>query len=321
MPLPAWGFKSLRVHHLHAAGAMYRLLKILTRLLTALPLSVARAIGRGLGTAAYWLVRRHRKTNLAEMARCFPSESRAEHKQRLYRVYQGMAVNFIEVFRWIGGGADELDTQIHSHGLEYLEQAQARGRGVLVLTAHTGNWDLMGLWASRRYKLTIISKDLRGAGVNRFWMEARARCGLKIVPAHNSYRACLSVLRRNEILGFILDQNMTRMEGIFVDFFGKPACTTAGLAFLAAHAQAPVVPVFMVREADGSHRLEMYPAFDPPPNREPETLREATQRYTSLIEDVIRRHPDQWIWMHRRWRTQPLPVEQESRREVKEREQ
>lgn len=297
---------------------MYVTLKILTWLLTALPLSAARGVGRGLGTCGYLLVRRHRATNLAEMARCFPLDRRATLKRRLLRVYQGMAVNYIEVFRWIGGAEAQLDAQVRVQGLEHLVDAQSRGRGVLILTAHTGNWDLLGLWAARKHEVTIISKELRSAGANRFWMEARARCGLHIVPARNSYRACLSILRKKGILGFILDQNMTRMEGIFVDFFGKPACTTAGLAFLAAHAQAPVVPVFMVREVDGSHRVEMMPMIDPPPDREPETLRAATQHYTSVIEGVIRRYPDQWIWMHRRWRTQPLPVEQKASETVKD---
>jgi KDO2-lipid IV(A) lauroyltransferase len=289
---------------------VYLLLKTLSRCLAALPLSACLALGRGLGDLAYLLVRRHRATVLAEMRRCFPGEPAAVLRSRLRRVYRGMAMNYMEVFRWMGGGDAELDARVRVEGEEHLRTALARGRGALVLTAHTGNWDLMGLWAARRHPLTIISKDLRQPGVNRFWMEARQRFGLKIVPAHNSYRACLQVLRRREVLGFILDQNMTRMEGIFVDFFGKPACTTPGLAFLSAHAQAPVVPCFMLREADGRHRLQVGAAVDPPPDREPATIQAATQHYTRLIEDVIRQHPDQWIWMHRRWRTVPLPAEQ-----------
>ncbi len=288
---------------------MYRLLNAIARISAALPYGAVRGTGIALGTLVHALVRRRRADALSEMQRCFPSEPRAALRRRLRRVYQGMAVNYMEVFRWIGGAADDLDARIRVEGLAHLEEARARGRGVLVLTAHTGNWDLLGLWAARRTKLTIISKSLRGAGVNRFWMEARSRCGLNIVPAHNSYRACLSVLRRGEALGFILDQNMTRMEGIFVEFFGKPACTTPGLAFMAAHAQAPVLPAFMIREPDGSHRVEIHPPIDPPPDRETATLHAATQHYTRVIEDVIRRHPDQWIWMHRRWRTQPLPDE------------
>lgn len=289
---------------------MYRTLKALTWFFSALPLTVARGVGRGIGYLAYQILRKHRATNLADMARCFPEAAPSELKRRLRRVYQGMAVNYIEVFRWFGGRDAELEALIRAEGMEHFEQARARGRGVVVLTAHVGNWDLLGPWAARRAPLTIISKELRGVGANRYWQEARARCGLKILPAHNSYRGCLATLRRGEMLGFILDQNMTRMEGIFVEFFGRPACTTPGLAFLAAHAQAPVLPVFMVREPDGSHRVRILPPIEPPPDRSPETIHTATQRYTRVIEDVIREHPDQWIWMHRRWRTQPLPAEQ-----------
>lgn len=288
---------------------MYTLLRILSRLLAAPSLAAALAIGRGLGDAGYLLIRRHRATILAEMQRCFPGETRRALRARLRRVYRAMAMNYVEVLRWIGGRDAELDARVGAEGEEHLAAALARGKGALALTAHTGNWDLMGLWASRRYPLTIISKDLRGAGANRFWMEARQRFGVKIVPARNSYRACLHVLRDGGVLGFILDQNMARWEGIFVDFFGKPACTTPGLAFMAAHAKAPVVPVFMLREADGRHRLRFLPPIEPPAGRDEASIQAATQHYTAVIEGVIRQHPDQWIWMHRRWRTAPLPDE------------
>jgi KDO2-lipid IV(A) lauroyltransferase len=103
----------------------------------------------------------------------------------------------------------------------------------------------------------------------------------------------------------MLDQNMTRTEGVFVDFFGRPACTTPGLAYLAAQSQAPVVPIFLLRNPDHRHTFRVLPVIDPPPDRQPDTMREYTQRYTAVLEGVIREHPDQWIWIHRRWRTQP----------------
>lgn len=268
------------------------------------------AWGRAAGSMGYLLVRRHRAVALQEMARCFPELAPADLRRRLHRVYCSLAVNYVEVLRWAGGRRAEMDARVRMEGEGILRSEMAAGRGVLVLTAHTGNWDLMALWAAGRFPLTIISKDLRQPGANRFWMEARRRSGLGIVPAHQSYRACLGVLRRGGVLGFILDQNMIRAEGIFVDFFGKPACTTPGLAFMAAHAQVPVVPAFMLRDPDGRHRIEVLPAIPPPPDREPATIRAATQRYTAIIEDVIRRHPEQWIWMHRRWRTRPAEGEQ-----------
>lgn len=292
------------------AEAVYRLLRWTSLGVARLSLPTTLAMGRVLGQMAFKVVKRHRETVLAEMSRCFPGDHRSELEERLCRVFQHMGMNYMEVFRWIGGKADELANRIRPVGAENMEAARARGRGVLVLTAHTGNWDMMGLWAARNYPLTIISKNLRNPGVNRFWMEVRATAGLDIVPARKSYRACLSVMKKNGLLGFILDQNTLRKDGVFVDFFGKPACTTPGLAFLAAHAQAPVVPVFMFRQLDGSHRVHVLPLIEPPADRSEKAILEATQRYTRVIEEVVRKHPDQWIWMHRRWRTVPVPAEQ-----------
>jgi KDO2-lipid IV(A) lauroyltransferase len=216
-------------------------------------------------------------------------------------------VNQLEMLRWMGGGADELARRISVTGMEHATEALARKKGVLVLTAHIGNWDLMGLWAASQLPLTIISKEIKNRSLNAFWMEKRKHHGLRIVPARDSYRACLRVLKAGECLGFVLDQNMTRPNGIFVEFFGRPASTTPGLAALSAHTGAPVLPVFMVRRADGRHEVKVLPLLEPPATRKADAIAEATQRYTRIIEDVIRQHPDQWIWMHRRWRTQRLP--------------
>lgn len=292
-----------------SSAFLYKSLRLICRGLSALKLSTALNLGQTLGDLAFNLVRRHRLDILQEMRRCYPGDSMDEARDRLRRVYRHIGMNYVEVFRWIGGQSAEIEKRVLVSGTQHLEQARARGKGVLVLTAHMGNWDLLGLWAARRYPLTIISKALRQEGVNKFWMEARAASGLSIVPSRKSYRACLGVLKKQGLLGFMLDQNTLAHEGVFVDFFGKPACTHAGLAFLSSHSQAPVVPVFIYRKLDGTHWVDVLPAVEPPPDREPATLQAATQRYTRLIEDAIRQHPDQWIWMHRRWRTVPPAAE------------
>lgn len=284
---------------------MVPFLKFLVWLVSALSLAWARRVGAGLGALFRLLGRRQSRIADEQLRRSLPGLAERDYRRLLHEVYRGMGVGQIELLRWIGGRQEELKQLIRVEGEEHLNAALARGSGVLALTAHLGNWDLMGLWAAARYPLTIISKELRHPGLNRFWMEARARNGLKIVPAHNSYRDCLRVLKRKEFLGFILDQNMTRDEGVFVDFFGQPACTTPGLAMLAAHAQAPVLPVFLTRNPDDTMVLRLLPALDPPSDRKPETLQQATQTYTRVVEDMVRAFPGQWIWMHRRWRTKP----------------
>lgn len=287
------------------------LLKFFSWLFAALPLPAALAAGRGLGRFFGAVVPRNRSRAMENLARCLPEKSPAECRAIMWRMFANLGMNTVEMLRWLGGREAEMSGRICAENPEELERALRRGRGVAILTAHCGNWDLMALWSAARWPLTIISKEIKNAAVNRYWMEKRAVAGVKIVPAHHSYRQCLGVLKKGGLLGFILDQNMIRREGIFVDFFGRPACTTPGLALLAAHAQAPVLPVFMVRMADGRHAVKFLSAMEPPADRKPETLAAATQQYTKIIEDVIREFPEQWIWMHRRWRTQPQPGENE----------
>jgi KDO2-lipid IV(A) lauroyltransferase len=126
---------------------------------------------------------------------------------------------------------------------------------------------------------------------------------LHLLTAKKSYKECLQRLRRGEILAMIMDQNVRFEEGVFVDFFDKPACTTAGLAILSAQTGSPVVPLFIVRKPDTTYDMFIGEPIEAPPNRDPDTIRSFTQMYTKVIEDMIRKYPDQWIWIHRRWRT------------------
>ncbi|MCP5487191.1 MAG: lysophospholipid acyltransferase family protein [Verrucomicrobia bacterium] len=194
--------------------------------------------------------------------------------------------------------ADEDDTE----GL--LKRLRDQGRGVLVVTAHVSNFELLFQWAGRFVEGAAVVKALRGKAVNQLMVDLRTRSGLGVLPAHNSYRSCLRLLRENKVVGFIIDQNMIREEGIFVDFFGKLACTTPGLAMMSAQSRSPVLPLFVVRTETG-FRIVHGDLIEPPADRSPEQIFHATQTYTKVVEDMVRRYPEQWIWMHNRWRTRP----------------
>jgi len=287
---------------------MKRLIKLITRLMARIPLSAALAVGSALGWFYGSVIRYHRRDALDALRRSYPEKGEHEIRSITDRMYRNFGMNVAEILRLAGGAFDETNKRVAITGAEIVDQARQRGKGVLILTAHFGNWDLLGMFTiTRNYPLTIISKDLKNKAINEMWMVMRERFGVSIIPAHNSARASLRVLRRNELLGFILDQNRPRDAGIFVDFFGRLACTSPGLAILSAQAQAPVVPVFIHRTPEGDHALQVLPAIDPPPDREAETIRKATQEYTKIIEDQVRQHPEQWIWLHRRWKTRPLP--------------
>ena len=292
---------------------MKLILSAIAAFFSCLPLGVALAIGRRLGWVYGSVIRYHRQDAIDALTRAFPQKSQSEILDIVRRMYANLGMNLVEICR-LGNVTDEfLRESIEIEGEEQGRAALLRNKGAVILTGHLGNWDLMATITPRLgYPLTVISKDIKNKGLNEYWMKIRQRFGVKFVPAHNSYRTCLTALKKNELIGFILDQNMIRTEGVFVDFFGRLACTTPGMAYMSAQSGAPVVPVFMIRRENGRHLLKVLPPLDPPPNREPETIREFTQRYTKIIEDIIRQYPDQWIWIHRRWKTVPPPTDQAS---------
>lgn len=282
------------------------ILKGLTHFFAWLSLPTALAIGRGLG----WLfgsVLRHRRKDAAEaLRRSFPEKTEEERAAIIRQMYRNLGMNLIEEFRLPSVTRQYLEENILWEGEAFSHTVLDAGKGLLVLSAHLGNFDLLCTFAPKfNFPTTVITKNIKNSTINQLWMDARSRFGLKFVPAHNSYRQCLTALRKNEIVAFVLDQNMIDTEGVFVDFFGKKACTSPGLAYMSAQSGAAVVPVFMIRLANGRHLIKALPPIPPPPDRKPETIHAFTQLYTKVIEDIIRQYPDQWIWIHRRWKTVP----------------
>ncbi len=283
------------------------IVKGIAKAVSLLPLSWAMALARHWGWMLAHVVRLRRTYVLDTLTRALP-ETDAKEREHIYNeMCMHQAMNMMEVMRFAGGKNEELNALMEVRGEKHVKQALESGNGALILLAHFGNFDLMGLYASQlfSYPLTIITKTLKNAKLNELWWDMRRKAGVKEVPSHNSYRACVRVLRKNEIVGFMLDTNRPPAHGIFVDFFGRLASTTPGLAFMAAQTGAPVVPAFMRRTPDGRHILEVLPLIDPPPDRKEETLLSCTSAYTKIIEKEVRRHPAQWMWLHKRWKSRP----------------
>lgn len=283
------------------------ILKTFSKGIAGLPLRWARVLARHWGWLLAHVIRLRRGYVLQALARSFPGKTKAECRAIYAEMCRHQALNLMELLRFAGGKEAELGTLLEVHGEEIAKKALERKKGVLILIAHFGNYDLMGLYASKLfgYPLNIITKELRNAGLNELWWEMRRKAGVNEIPARKAYRACVRALRKNELVGFMLDQNRPGLQGVFVDFFGKAAATTQGLAFMAAQTGAPVVPVFMHRTPEGRHVLEVHPILDPPPDRKEETLLACTAAYTKIIEDEVRRYPAQWLWLHKRWKNRP----------------
>jgi KDO2-lipid IV(A) lauroyltransferase len=185
----------------------------------------------------------------------------------------------------------------------------ARRRGAVVLTGHVGNWELLayahGLLG---HPVTLVHRPMRNAAIDDLIIAVRSRAGTRSIGKHAAAKEALRALRRRDTLAIPADQNQSRRSGVFVSFFGLPASTTAGPARLAMITGAPIFPVFLLREGETDvHRLEVLPEVElvRTGDRDADVVAN-TQRCTGVIEDVIRRRPDQWIWFHKRWRTRPV---------------
>jgi KDO2-lipid IV(A) lauroyltransferase len=183
-----------------------------------------------------------------------------------------------------------------------------KGRGVLILTAHFGNWELMSAATSLRFaeKGAVIARPINFLPAERMMNQLRSRFGNKIIPKQRAMRRVLTAVKENMAIGFLMDQNVDWYEGVFTRFMGRPACTNKGLALLALRTGAPVIPMFSVRRGDGRYRI----IFE----REVELIRtgdktrdleENTQIFSGIIERYVSQYPDQWFWFHRRWKTRP----------------
>lgn len=242
---------------------------------------------------------------LSSIAHCLPDRAR-EADAIANGMYRHLGMLIAECLHFTGPRAARFAEIVQLTGREHLEGLRARGGGALILMGHIGNWELMGLVAARVWKpVHVVVKSLGGSGVDAYWRSARERMGLRLLPRDDALRDCIKALRRRELVALILDQNMRRHRGIFVTFFGRPACTTPGLAYLSAVSRTPVLPVYMIREANGCHTLHIEAPIEPPPDREQATIHDYTQQYTEILERIIRAHPEQWTWIHKRWKTQP----------------
>lgn len=273
--------------------------------LAQLPSGMGLAVGRRVGDVLWWLLPRRRRLTLDNLARSFGREVPPGELRRLgRRSFQHVGMNLIELSRYFLRPTDVMLSRVRVEGGEHFRTAAAQGRGVLILTAHYGNWELLAAaHGLTGLPLSIVTRPLDHPLLDDLAARFRRRSGAELIIKRQAVREVLQALRRQRMVGILLDQNATRPEGVFVPFFGVPASTSKGLAVLALRTGAPVVPVFLRRDPDGrGHCMEVGAPIPPPPDGNVATY---TATFNQVLEATIRRAPEQWLWMHARWRTQP----------------
>jgi len=284
---------------------IFTVVKCLVFLLGHLPLCLARRGGKGLGWLFYRIDKRHRETVLNNLKLAGYPETRREDITRA--VFSNLGITVLETMRtpWLRRAS--LEGLVEAEGSDVLEKALKRGRGVITLTAHLGNWELLAAWyAIMGYKMDVVVRDMDSPLVASLMEWMRTSHGHTMVLKKRSMRRLLRTLSSNGIVGILLDQNVARVEGVFVDFFSTPACTNKGPAMLAAASGAAVIPAFITRE-NGKNVLRIGPEVElfHSGDKNKDVL-ENTARLTAVIEEAVRRAPEQWFWVHRRWKTRPL---------------
>jgi KDO2-lipid IV(A) lauroyltransferase len=282
--------------------------RLVASLAAALPLPVLLAIGSAVGFLG-WALRIRRRVARDNLATAFPDRDERWRRRTFFRFWQHLGRVIVEFLRSPALSAAEIDrlVDVDPEGFARFEQAYAGGKGAIVVTAHFGNFELLGsIWSRRNLKVTAITKRLSRNAFNDFWLEQRKRAGLLEVPDTGSIRDILAVLRRREILAIMIDQNMIPRRAVFAPFFGKPAATTPAPAVFAGRSGAPVFLVLMHRLPGGRHRVSIDGpiAFDHTADRDADVLA-FTAKLNALLEAHVRAEPESWYWIHRRWKTRP----------------
>jgi Kdo2-lipid IVA lauroyltransferase/acyltransferase len=274
----------------------------------SLPRPLARRVGAGLGAIAWWILPRLRRTGLRNLELAFPSMAAEERVRVLRHLYRHLGWQLAEFCQMPGYTREETRELIRYEGLEHYLAARDRGTGVLIVTGHLGAWELSSFWHSLMgYPMAMVIRRLDNPRVDRLVNRIRCLHGNRVLHKDDFARGLLSAMRRGDTVGILMDTNMTPPQGVFVPFFGTEACTASGLARVALRTGAAVLPGFLVWEAsEGRYVLHFGEeiALVQTGEDENDTV-ENTARFTAVIEEFVRRYPDQWLWVHRRWKTRP----------------
>jgi KDO2-lipid IV(A) lauroyltransferase len=278
---------------------------VILTIFKGIPLPLRKWFFMGLLGLFYHVAARQRFITLHNLHRAFPEKPMADIIAMGKAVYRHLAIVAAEFFElpWIT--KDILHMWVEVEGLEHYLQIKAQNKGMLSIIGHFGNWEMMPVvFPLIAEPVHIIYRPLDSPLLENLITWVRTCNGNTLVSKEGSGRTIIRLLQKNESFGILSDQNVAAREGVFVDFFGRPACTGSGLAVLAMRSGAPVVPVFMPRMKDGRYKLIFLPPIgvDRTDDYEKDILTN-TQRFTKVIESMVRRYPEQWFWLHQRWKT------------------
>jgi Kdo2-lipid IVA lauroyltransferase/acyltransferase len=276
----------------------------IVRAVTALmPYPLLWMCGTAVGYLFYVCDVPHRRVALDNLAAAFPRRSAAERRAIVRAVFAHFGRLLFEFLKFSTLSAEQILSRVEFDGEERVRLAYGQGKGVLFITGHFGFWELHAIAHPLRFEpIGVLARTLDNAPLNTLLEDIRQRTGNVVIYRQGSIRKVMRMMADRHGVAILIDQHISGADAVSVEFFERPAATTSAVAAMALRTGAPVVPVFALPLGKGRYRLIYEHPVEPPGPQSEDAVREFTQRCTDVLEMYVRRHPDLWLWMHRRWR-------------------
>jgi Kdo2-lipid IVA lauroyltransferase/acyltransferase len=286
----------------------YIIIVFVMKVIQTIPRRYGIAILKALANWFHVLVPKHRINMIHHLTLAFGEEKTPCEIQKIaWDVRRHFAVAGVDTFRIPNMIREGLDRYVKAENMQILGEAMRAGKGAILLTGHFGNWELMGAYvAQKQYPLKVVGAPLKNPLLDKLLVDMRNNAGYRNIPRGRSAKEILRALKKGALLGVLIDQDIKKLNGVFVDFFGRKAHTPIGPVVLAAKFGIPIIPMFMHLEKDLTYHIQ---CFDPIPivhTGDPDMdIIINTRKCSEVYESIIRQHPEQWAWFHRRWKQKP----------------
>jgi KDO2-lipid IV(A) lauroyltransferase len=283
--------------------AEFLVVRALVALVRIVPAAAVDRLGSLTGLAFYVFDRAHRRVAERNVSAAFRTRTAAERRQIVRRAFGHFGRLLFQLLKFSTLSPGAMLARVEFEGEERVRLAYAQGKGVLFVTGHFGFWELQAMvHALRLQPMAVMARALDNPWLNALLEDMRTRTGNSVIYRQGAMRRVLRLLHAGRGVGILIDQHIQTKDAIYVDFFGRPAATTSAVAALALRTGAPVVPLFALPIGPGRYRMVYEHPVEPPSPESSDPVQEFTQRCTDVLEMYVRRHPELWLWMHRRWR-------------------
>ena len=273
-----------------------------------LPDAAVSALGSAIGLTFYTLDRSHRRVALTNLEQCFPNRPASERRAIARGAFKHFGQVLLKLLTFSALTPEQMMERSEYEGDERVRLAYAKGKGILFFTGHFGFWELHALAHGVKLRpIGVLARALDNPRLNDLLERVRTKTGNHVIYRQGAVRRVMKTLAAGEGVALLIDQHMHSPDAIWVNFFRRPAATTSTLAALALRTGAAVIPVFAHPLPGGRYKFVYESPVEPPAEGAPDAIREFTQRCTDVLEMHVRKHPELWLWMHRRWRDAPIP--------------